>query len=48
MAGIFPKISFGEPLNYSDPWKFGYTLGVSRRLALQAKSKSFVFAVKIS
>jgi hypothetical protein len=32
-----------KPLNYSDPWEFGYALGGSRRLTLQAKSKSCVF-----
>jgi hypothetical protein len=32
-----------KPLNYSDPWEFGYALGVSRPLTLQAKSKSCVF-----
>jgi hypothetical protein len=37
-----------KPLNYSDPWEFGYPLGVSRPLALQAKSKSCVFCRGIS
>ncbi len=32
-----------KPLNYSDPWEFGYALGGSRPLTLQAKSKSCVF-----
>ena len=32
-----------KALNYSDPWEFGYALGVSRPLTLQAKSKSRVF-----
>jgi hypothetical protein len=31
-----------KPLNYSDPWEFGYALGGSRPLTLQAKSKSCV------
>ena len=29
-----------KPLNYSYPWEFGYALGVSRPLTLQAASKS--------
>jgi len=32
-----------KPLNYSNPWEFGYALGVSRPLTLQAGSKSCVF-----
>ncbi len=32
-----------KPLNYSNPWEFGYALGVSRPLTLQAASKSCVF-----
>jgi hypothetical protein len=32
-----------KPLNYSNPWEFGYALGVSRPLTLTAGSKSCVF-----
>ena len=32
-----------KPLNYSDPWEFGYALGVSQPLTIQARSKSCVF-----
>jgi hypothetical protein len=32
-----------KPLNYSNPWEFGYALGVSRPFSLKAGSKSCVF-----
>jgi hypothetical protein len=32
-----------KPLNYSNPWEFGYSLGVSRPLTLKAGSKECVF-----